>query len=188
MKMMADRAREESQMLNNRTQCLVCAFLLSAALLLGVTGAKLNAQATTGTILGTVTDTSGAVVPDASVRIMNAGTAATQITSSDSQGRYRVPALPIGEYSVQAEKMGCQMVVHTQIMLTVGGEAVVDLALPVGQLSPTVTVAENAVQVETSSATISNLVDETQMRELPLNGRNFEQLILLAPGVTTMQA
>src|ERR1700681_14644 len=77
---------------------VISAFGLTAALFFSMTAIRLTAQTTTATILGTVTDSSGAAVPDAGVRITNTGTAATQITMSDMQGRYRVPALPVGQY------------------------------------------------------------------------------------------
>jgi len=165
-----------------------CVFVLSAALLSGVASVRLASQAATGTILGTVTDSSGATVPDTTVRITNVGTAATQIAMTDSQGLYRVPALPIGDYDVQAEKTGFETVLHRGVTLTVGRELVVDFSMPVGQLAQTVTVEGEVQTIDTTTSTISNLVEPTQMRELPLNGRNFEQLILLAPGVTIMQA
>jgi len=161
---------------------------IAAALLACVAGMDLAAQTTTGIILGTVTDPSGAAVPEATIRITNEGTAVNQVTMSDSQGRYRVPDLPIGQYDVQTGKMGFETVIHKGITLSVGGDAVVDFALPVGQVAQTVTVEGDVSQVETTSSAISNLVDQTQIRELPLNGRDFEQLILLSPGVTIMQA
>ena len=68
--------------------------------------AHLAAQGTTGTVLGTVTDPSGAAIPDAKVQVTNVGTGATQTTMSDSQGRYRVPDLPVGDYEIQSEKVG----------------------------------------------------------------------------------
>ncbi len=167
---------------------LVLVFAFVATLLVPAAALRVKAQATAGTILGTVTDSSGAVIPDAMVQVRNVGTGATQTTSTDSQGRYRVPDLPPGDYEVQAAKSGFQTLVHSGITLTVGSDSVVDFSVQVGQVTQTVTVQEEIPTVETSSSTISNLVEPTQMRELPLNGRDFEQLILLAPGVTIMQA
>ena len=166
----------------------ISALALAAALLFGTSVVRLAAQTTAATILGTVTDSTGAAVPNAKVRVTNTGTAATQDTESDSDGRYRVPALPIGDYQVEAEKTGFQTLVHQGITLTVGADAVVDFALQVGQVTQTITVSGQVSQVETTSTAISNTVEPIQMRELPLNGRNFEQLILLSPGVTIHQA
>src|ERR1019366_10396149 len=92
-----------------------------AALLIGVTGVPVAAQLATGTILGTVTDTSGAVVPGTTVRATNVGTGATQSATSDAQGRYQIPDLAIGGYDVQTEKTGFPTVGHKGITLTVGG-------------------------------------------------------------------
>jgi hypothetical protein len=154
--------------------------------LLGVSGVgvtRLKAQAATATILGTVTDASGAAVPDAAVQVKNTGTGATQSTTSDAQGRFRLPELVVGNYDIQATKMGFSTVVHNGITLNVGSQTVVDFSLPIGQQTQTVTVEGQVSQVETTNATVGTLTDQRQMRELPLNGRNFEQLILLAPGV-----
>lgn len=163
--------------------------ILSAAgawLLLCASGSiKLHAQIT-ATILGTVTDASGAAVPTAKIGIRNVGTGATRSTTSDSQGRYRAPELQVGEYEMEAAQQGFQTVARKGITLTVGGQSVVDFSLPVGQQQQTVTVQGEASQVETTNATVGALTDQRQMRELPLNGRNFEQLILLAPGVQTV--
>lgn len=169
------------------THKLRMAFLVlsaTAALLFGALNAKVAAQGTTGTILGTVTDSSGGVVPDANVQVTNTGTGATLTIRGDTQGRYRAPDLPVGDYQVSTQKAGFQSVVHTGIMVGPGADVVVDFALPVGQVAQTVTVEGNVTQVETTSSAISTVVAPTQMRDLPLNGRNFENLILLVPGVT----
>src|SRR5665213_70230 len=171
-----------------RTLHIIPALALAATLLFGTSVLRLAAQTTAATIHGTVTDSTGAAVPNATVRITNTGTAATQDTESDTEGRYRVPALPIGDYQVTAEKTGFQTLIHQGITLTVGADIVVDFALQVGQVTQTITVSGQASQVETTSTAISNTVEPIQMRELPLNGRNFEQLILLSPGVTIHQA
>jgi hypothetical protein len=147
-------------------------------------GARLNAQVAGAGILGTVTDASGAAIPDAAVQVKNVGTGIMQSTVSDAQGRFNVPDLAIGDYEVQASKMGFSTVVRKGITLTVGSQSVVDFSLPVGQQSQTVTVEGQASQVETTSAAVSSLISTQQMTELPLNGRNFEQLIFLSPGVS----
>jgi len=149
--------------------------------------ADLAAQQSTATILGTVTDSSGAIIPQATVQARNVETGAIQTATSDSAGRYRIADLAIGTYDVQSEKMGFESVVRKGVELTVGGQIVVDFSLPVGQLTQTVTVEGEVSAVETTSAALSNVVEPTQIRDLPLNGRNFEQLILLAPGVVTFQ-
>jgi len=156
-------------------------------LLLCVAGRGLLSQVTTATISGTVSDSSGASVPDAMVQVKNTATGITQSTNTDGQGRYTVPSLLVGSYEVTAAKAGFQTVVHGGITLTVGGSTVVDFALPVGQSQQTVTVEGQVSQVETTSSAVSNLVEQRQISDLPLNGRNFQQLILLAPGVNVAQ-
>ncbi len=162
---------------------LVYAFALTVGLLVGVSDMRLAAQGTTGAILGTVTDASGGAVPEAMVTLTNTGTNATQTVTSDAQGRYRVPDLPVGQYQVETRKNGFEAVVHTGITLDPGANVVVDFALRVGQVAQTVTVESDVSRVETTSSSISTMVEPTQMRDLPLNGRDFEELILLSPGV-----
>jgi hypothetical protein len=154
-------------------------------MLIGATLATsaLWAQGQNATIQGTITDASGGAVVGAKVDVKNTGTGITQTATSDAQGRYSVPQLPIGDYEVQASQAGFQTAIRRGITLSVGNELVVDFSLQVGQQQQTVEVQGEVSQVETTSSTVSSLVDQTQMRELPLNGRNFEQLILLAPGV-----
>ena len=154
---------------------------------LGVVGTdRLAAQTATATIQGTVTDASGGSIPGATITVKNLGTAATQMVQSDAQGRYNISNLPVGNYELQATQGGFQTVVHRGLVLTVGGSPVVDFSLPVGQAQQTVTVEGAVSQVETSDAAVGVLTDQKQMAELPLNGRNFEQLILLAPGVQSV--
>src|SRR5262249_15033542 len=107
---------------------------------------------------------------------------------SDAQGRFRVPDLGVGSYEVQSSKDGFSSVVRRGITLTVGSENVVDFSMAVGQTQQTITVEGQVTQVETTNATVGSLVNERQMRELPLNGRNYEQLIQLAPGVQNYYA
>jgi hypothetical protein len=161
----------------------ICA--ASAVLMVSGLGiARLGAQGATATILGTVTDSSGAAIAEAVIQVRNAGTGITQSASTDGQGRYRVPDLVIGEYEVQSTKTGFQTVVRKGITLTVGSQPVVDFSLPVGQAQQTVTVQGDVSVVETQSTAVGALVESAQMRDLPLNGRNFTQLLNLAPGVT----
>src|SRR2546426_630842 len=164
--------------------CAVCI----CAVLAARGGSNLHAQASTATIVGTVTDQSDALIPGVGIQVRNTGTGITQNTITDEQGRYRVPNLNIGNYEVEASIVGFQTVVRRGITLTVGSEPVVDILLPVGQAQETVTVDAQASLVETRSTAVGALVESTQMRELPLNGRNFTQLLQLAPGVTQIGA
>src|SRR5579883_648235 len=107
------------------------AVLLIAMCSVGVS--RVSAQSATATILGTVTDSSGAAVPEAAIQVKNVATGFTQSATSDPQGRFRVPELGVGDYEVQASKMGFQTSVHKGITLAVGSQNVVDFALQVGQ-------------------------------------------------------
>src|SRR5262249_27000111 len=142
-----------------------------------------EAQVRTATISGTAADSSGAVLVGAKIEGKNLGTGGAQSGITDSQGRYRSPDLPVGEYEVRASANGFQTVVRTGITLTVGSQPVADFTLPAGAQTETVTVVGEAAQVETRTVAVSTLVTPTQMRELPLNGRNFSSLLTLAPGV-----
>src|SRR5580700_7935851 len=117
----------------------------------------------TATISGTVNDSSGAILSGAMVVVKNTGTGITQSTSTDAQGRYSVPELPIGDYEVQASASGFQNVVRTGITLTVGAQSVVDFALPVGQSQQTVTVEAQVSGVDTVSTSVGTLIEPTQM-------------------------
>jgi Carboxypeptidase regulatory-like domain/TonB-dependent Receptor Plug Domain len=158
--------------------------ILVGIVLLTLGVARLRAQAITGNISGTVTDASGAVIAGANVEVKDVGTGATQTTATDDQGRFNVADLNVSTYEVTASKSGFQTLIHKGVTITVGAQLVVDFTLPVGTSQQTVTVESNVSQVETESTAISSLVNQSQMRDLPLNGRNFEQLVSLSPGVT----
>jgi len=148
--------------------------------------ARLLGQAATASISGAVTDSSGAAVPGASIEIRNTNTGAIPTVVTDGQGRYSVPDLGIGNYEVRASQTGFRTTIRSGLALSVGIAPIVDIQLPLGRrLKPSLCPRK---QVETPNAAISSLVNQTQMRELPLNGRNFEQLILLARGVSTYPA
>src|ERR1022692_3808886 len=155
---------------DNATQCMFIGLrvILAAAALVLI---PLNAygQGTSGTIQGTVTDATGAAIVDATINVKNTGTDITQTTSSDARGRYVVPNLNVGAYEVRATKSGFTTVIRSGLDLTVGSELVVDFSMQIGQSQQTVTVEAQASAVETTSAALSNLVESTQMRELPLN-------------------
>ena len=151
---------------------------------LAVTG-NVYGQAATTSISGRVSDPSGAAIPSAPVTIKNTATSATETATTDSQGRYTVPQLGIGTYDITVTKTGFQTSVRSGVTLTVGADLVIDFHLTLGQATESVNVSGEITQVETSSAAVSSLVNQTQMRELPLNGRDWEQLILLAPGVAS---
>jgi hypothetical protein len=141
-----------------------------------------------GSISGRVEDTSGAAVPDATVTISNVDTAATRAMTTDEAGNYRVLSLPVGRYEVRAEKPGFQTVVRRGISLAVAQEAVVDVQIGVGEVTQQVTVTVEAPVVNTTTSQVSGLVVEQQIKDLPLNGRSFDNLITLNPGTINYSA
>lgn len=162
--------------------CLVITLAITLMLLLVSPAALLWAQSGSS-ISGVVKDESGAVLPGVSIEVRNVGTGLSRSVVTDDEGRYRVPELLPGAYEVQASLEGFQSLVRGGINLTVGRQAIVDIALKVGAISEKVTVTGEAPLVETASSALSGLVDEQQIRDLPLNGRNFVQLTLLESGV-----
>lgn len=144
-------------------------------------------QTTSGTILGSVKDNSGAVVPGVTITIKNVDTGFTRTLVTDDTGGYRAPNLPLGPYEVSAELSGFKSISKSGIHLTVGREAVVDFDLQIGEVSERVTVTGEAQLVSTTSATMQELVDQKKIRDLPLNGRDYLQLTTLQPGVLIMR-
>src|SRR6058998_3475586 len=142
------------------------------------------AQGGTATILGTVRDTSGALIPGVSITIKHTDSGLTRTVTSSETGNYAAPALPVGPYEVAAMIPGFKQQVRSGINLVVGQEAVVDLTLEVGANAEQVTVTEEAPLVNTTTSSTSGVITEQQVKELPLNGRSFDQLITLNVGVS----
>jgi Carboxypeptidase regulatory-like domain len=130
-----------------------------------------------------VTDTSGAPVPSATVTANNTETGALRSATTDDAGRYQIIWLAVGEYEVTIAKPGFQEAVRSGIRLVVGQDAIVDLTLQVSAVKTEVRVAEDAPIVTTSTRDISGLVGEQQVKDLPLNGRSYDLLLPLNPGV-----
>jgi outer membrane receptor protein involved in Fe transport len=147
------------------------------------TAGAARAHVTTGTILGTVTDETGAALPGATVTITRVETDARRALVSDTQGRYRALALEPGTYEVVIELAGFQSSRHSNLHLALGQDLVVHVTLKLGPLQEQVVVNESLPLVATTSSAVANLVDEKQIRDLPLNGRDFSQLTLLQPGI-----
>jgi hypothetical protein len=137
---------------------------------------------TGGTISGSCRDASGALIPGVSVTIKNVDTGLTRELVSDEQGRYSAPNLPVGSYEVQGSLTGFQTEIRKGIELTVGQEAVINLSLQVGQVAETVEVTGQAAVVEVNNATVSSLINQDLIRDVPLNGRSFTDLIPLQAG------
>ena len=157
--------------------------VLSATLLIALSiPAVLEAQTATGQITGSVTDSTGAVVPDAKVSLTNQQTGLTRETTSNESGAYTFPTLPVGIYTVSAEKQGFSVVRRTDIQLNVDQVVRIGLQLTVGTTSETVNVQANAIAIDTETAGVGQVVTTRQVTQLPLNGRNFLQLLFLGNG------
>jgi hypothetical protein len=136
----------------------------------------------TAAISGRVEDASGASVGGAIVTVKNIETGVSRTVTTDETGTYRALSLPVGQQEVRAEKPGFRSAVRTGVNLVVGQEAVVDLKLDIGQVSQEVTVSADTPLVDLTTASVSGFVGERQIKELPLNGRSFDNLITLNPG------
>lgn len=153
---------------------------LGLALVLATSAA---AQIDTASIVGTVRDTSGAVLPGVTVTVTLEDSGVMSTGTTNSAGQYVFPALRIGRYSVAAELQGFKRAVQRDVQLSVQDRVEVDFSLDVGAISEEVIVAGRAELLETQSADIGNVIDERQIRDLPLLGRRYSELAFLTPGV-----
>src|SRR5882724_502120 len=150
-------------------------FIVSAGLLYGQGGAN-------GTILGTVTDSSGAVVGNAQVDVTNVATGVVSRTSTSANGDFTSPYLAPGIYNVTVQAQGFQKAVADNITLAVAQQARVNVTMKPGQVSETVQVEASSVSLDTDSAAVAQLVSQKQVEQLPLNGRNFLNLLFIGAG------
>src|SRR5256886_934272 len=141
------------------------------------------AQISTATVSGVVHDGTGGVIPGVTITIKHTETGLTRTVTTTENGGYRMPSLPVGPYEVTGEKLGFKQQVRRGVNLVVGQEAVIDLTLEVGAAAEQVTVTEEAPLVNTTTSSPSGLISEQQIKELPLNGRSFDQLLLMNVGM-----
>ncbi len=136
-----------------------------------------------GTFSGTVTDPSGALISGAAVTARNNDTGATRSTVSNGAGLFQLPALPVGRYDVRVSKSGFAEEIRSGLNLVVGQDATLNIQLRIGTTNQQVTVNADAPVVSVTSADISGVVGERQVKNLPLNGRSYDELLTLNPGV-----
>jgi len=134
-------------------------------------------------IEGAVTDTSGAIIAGATVKVKNVEQGTVRAIVTDNTGRYDATSLAVGKYEVSTEQAGFRTEVKTGITLAIGQRAEVNLVLAVGGVQQSINVEETAMQLAVTTADFSGLVGETQVKDLPLNGRSYDQLLTLNPGV-----
>ncbi len=170
---------------------VVTAKALSRLLILmviGVAGIAVFAQqSSVSSIVGRVTDATGAVVGGATVHVVNQATAAERVAVSNNDGDFSIPNLPPATYSLRVEKSGFKTTTIPSFDLLVGKDANESVVLSVGEASETVQVTSLAPQLQTSDAAVGQVIDQKQISNLPLNGRNVLQLATLAAGVSPAQ-
>jgi len=163
-------------------------WLLLVVLTFCLTGAvQTQAQVAGGTIVGIISDRSGAVVPQSSVLIKNVANGVTRTVTTDPAGFYTAPNLLPGTYEVTASATGFASAVNTNITLTVGNQLVLNFVLKVGQVAEVVRVSTDAPTIDLASSAIGAVVDATTIRELPLNGRSWTDLAILQPGALAVE-
>src|SRR5580692_6530389 len=145
--------------------------------------APLFSQGNQGRITGTITDQSGGVIAGASITVKDVERGATRTLTTGDSGEYNAPNLLPGSYAVRAEAKGFKAVERQNILLEVGKEIRVDLPLQPGEVSQTITITEAAPMVETTNATLGGTLSNETINDLPLNGRNYINLLTLRPGM-----
>ncbi|MDQ2776459.1 MAG: carboxypeptidase-like regulatory domain-containing protein, partial [Acidobacteriota bacterium] len=165
-------------------RCLSRIIVASAGLSLVV---ALHAQVDSGTILGTVRDNSGAIVPNATVTVRNEGTDFSQSTVTSTSGTYVLTPLKIGKYSVEVANPGFKKEVRNSLELNIQQQLVVDFSLQVGDVSTEVQVTTATPILQTESGSVGEVINSHVINDLPLNGRNYTFLARLVPGATVGQ-
>jgi hypothetical protein len=150
---------------------------------LGLLAVSVQAQVVTVTIQGKVYDSTGAVIPGATVTAVNAETQLSRATTSTGTGDYQISLLPVGDYTVTTEKTGFQKQAK-RIHTSVGAAAALDFNLPVGEIKQEVSVQDVGEVAEPTRTMVSSVIDEQKIQNLPVNGRQFIDFALLAPGIT----
>ena len=157
--------------------------LRSFAFLVLSSVSALFAQQTAGTLIGSVTDASGAVIPSASIKVVNLATNSVREAVSDGSGNYALPFLPAGDYSLTLTVKGFQSQKIASINLQVQQTLRQDFQVKVGDVSESISVDASAAALQTDNAVVGTVIDAAKVVQLPLNGRNFIQLAQLIPGV-----
>ena len=169
-----------------------CSWILRSSLVLAfgvvLSILPLQAQVDTGSITGTVTDSSGAVVGGAKVTLTNEGTAASLSTTTESDGLYRFSPVRIGNYKLEVSAQGFKTVSETHVTVNVSSNVTRNFQLQTGAVTETVEVTSTAPLLQSQDASVGQVVDQKNVNDLPLNGRNFTFLAQLAAGVNSPQA
>ena len=172
----------------NRAKSDCGSYVGCLALLLCLLTGPIWGQTPTAALSGIVRDSSGASVAGASITVKSLETGVTRAVETETGGNYLVPALPVGQYQVTAERMGFRMEIRQGITLVVGQQAVVNFTLEVGNVQQEVTITAEVPIINTTTSSTAGLVDEQQVKDLPLNGRSFDQLLTLNAGVVNFSS
>lgn len=156
---------------------------LAFAILLLLPATKAHAQFETASVLGYVRDTSGAVIPNTAVTLTNNATSITQTSTTDGEGKYEFASVPIGEYHVDAQATGFDRSQTQTFRVTTNARQRVDVEMKAGSVSDTVTISSAPTLLETETSSRGQVIGTREIENLPLNGRSYADLVLLAPGV-----
>src|SRR5713226_4881169 len=171
--------------MNSKTASFVLfACILGFCLMVSI---PLRAQVVGATLSGTVTDASGGVIPNAQIRATNTATGVSREAIADSAGFYLIPNLLPGSYEVRVSAKGFSTVAQSNLTLAVGAQQLLNFPMKVGETTQTVQVTEAAPQIELTSSTLSGQIESQEVRELPLNGRDWASLATLSPGVNALE-
>ena len=160
-----------------------CKRFVLLVLMLLMAAAWVSAQTFRGTVLGTVTDTSGAVVSGATVKVRNVDTGLERTTQTSADGSYSAPELPFGKYGVTVSQAGFQTSVVSGVVVDVATDRRVDVVLKPGQVAERVEVTGELPQVDTTNAELGGILTAQTIENIPVNGRDYTKLIYLNPGV-----
>src|SRR6267378_308043 len=167
--------------------CILSSTFFGVVLILACVALPSSAPAQTelAGVYGRVTDQSGAVIVDAEVEIKNVETNLSVTVKTNQDGLYTIPSLHPGHYLISARKPGFKSVTVTEVELNIQDNVVRNFALQVGSIAETVTITADQNNINTTNASVSTVVDQSYVRNMPLNGRSFQNLILLTPGTVT---
>src|SRR5438094_3291097 len=161
-----------------RRMVCVCALFM-------VVAAKVLAQSPNATVTGEVVDPSGAAIADATVELFDEATNLKYSTKTNGDGIYVVPSLPPATYRIEVSHLGFKTVLKPDVILNVRDAVAINFKLPIGSVAESVTVEAGASMINTTDASVSTVVDQSYIKNMPLNGRSFQDLILLTPGIVT---
>src|SRR5215470_11477713 len=166
---------------------VITTLTLAVCLLVVVSAALAQSQLGAGSISGTVSDSSGAVIPGATVTITNTGTGLVRTLTTGDSGQFIAPALPVGEYAARVEKTGFATLEQKGLIVNVGGTATLRLELKPGEANEVVNVAAEQT-LDASRTEETTLINRIQINDLPINGRRADQFALLATGASGCSA